>query len=466
LAQRLRREGVDAWLDRFTPHPSEGWPRWMQRQFEQADYVLMVCTEPFRRRFDGREEPGTGRGVTWEGFLATQLLYEGGARNDKLIPVLLEGGRNDYIPLVLRGYTHHRLPDGYDELYRQLTGQPETVPAKLGAVCEMTPQSEGIAESRGGPISPFLPGVIVERAESWFGRQRALDEIIHSIHHRQPIQILGEARMGKSSLLGYVARNIVPGDMRVARVHARGRSGWSPRELVLAMADEFGQRPAVDSVLRAAPATGDETPAAVSALQILLPCALLLDDADAIADAGHHFDRAFLDQCRALTEARRLLWISASRRDLQSLFSETGLTSELLNNSRRVVVGHLSKSEAEQLLRVLGGTAAAPCYQQAAGWPDGLQWLGDRLWRDGDRASLGDDFANAMDQTFRSWWKLRTRAERTLLRRLVVPTQIAELSDTERRRARKLVSRGLLTEQDGAFTLPGAAWTNWVRDVE
>lgn len=272
--------------------------------------------------------------------------------------------------------------------------------------------------------------------------------------------------MGKSSLLAHVARTLVPGDMQVAEVHARGRSGWSPRELILAMADALGQRAVVDSVLRAAPATVDEAPAAVNALQFLLPCALLLDDADAIADAGHHFDRAFLDECRALTQSRRLLWISASRRDLQSCFRETGLSSELLNNSRRVVIGQLDKKETEQLLGVLGASMDERCYRQAGGWPDGLQWLGDRLWRDGERASTDDDFANAMEQTFRSWWKLRTQAEHALLRRLVLPTPITGLSDSERRRARKLVSRGLLCERDGAFALLGAAWANWVRDVE
>ncbi|ACY13631.1 SEFIR domain protein [Haliangium ochraceum DSM 14365] len=490
LAQRLRREGIDAWLDRFTPHPPEGWPRWMQRQLEQADHVLVVCTETFCLRFNGHEEPDRGLGATWEGFLATQVLYESGTRNDKLIPVLMEGARQSDIPLALRAYTHYRVPGGYDQLYRQITQQPEVVPANLGevrempqqqtraadaihargtepgAVPEMSPLSEGVAETPGGPISPFLPGVIAKRAEDFFGRQRALDEITHSIHHRQPIQILGEARMGKSSLLAHVARTLVPGDMQVAEVHARGRSGWSPRELILAMADALGQRAVVDSVLRAAPATVDEAPAAVNALQFLLPCALLLDDADAIADAGHHFDRAFLDECRALTQSRRLLWISASRRDLQSCFRETGLSSELLNNSRRVVIGQLDKKETEQLLGVLGASMDERCYRQAGGWPDGLQWLGDRLWRDGERASTDDDFANAMEQTFRSWWKLRTQAEHALLRRLVLPTPITGLSDSERRRARKLVSRGLLCERDGAFALLGAAWANWVRDVE
>ncbi len=483
LANRLRREGIDAQLDRYAPHPPEGWPRWMQRQIEAADYILLVCTETFRRRFDGREEPGKGRGVSWEGLLAVQLLYENGTRNEKLIPLLFAGSGETDIPLPLRPYTHYRLPDGYEGLYRQLTGQPEVSPPALGSVRPLneqpevsppalgsvrplSPQSNGIADSAAGPISPFMPGVIIERSEDFIGRHRLLDELRHAIHHHQPIQLLGEARMGKSSLLAQVALQLVPPDMRVAKIHARGRSGWSPRELVLAVADALGQRDSVERVMDGASRAGDEVAAVADGLQLLMPCALLVDDADAIAEGGHRFSSAFFDECRALTQARQLLWISASRRDLQSLFAETGLTSEFLNDSRRVVVGHMDQDDAHQLLRVLGSEAAAHAYQLAAGWPQGLQWLGDRLWRDGRLAAIGDDFANAMEQNFCSWWKLRSQAERSLLRRLLAPTPVSELSSAERKRARKLVSRGLLREWDEVFSLPGAAWAQWVRDAE
>ncbi len=466
LVERLRRDGVDAWLDRYTPNPSEGWPRWMQRQIEQADFVLLVCTAIFRRRFDGREEPGKGRGVTWEGLLAAQVLYESGTLNHKLIPVLFEDGEESDIPLPLRPYTYYRLPVHYDQLYRHLIGQPEIVPPELGSLRELTPQSDGIPDSGERPLSPFLPGVIIERAEDFVGRRSQLDEIRNALHHRQPVQILGEAGMGKSSLLIQVAQGLVPADMPVARVHARGRSGWSPRELILAAADALDRRPAVEQML-VGPAHGeDEAPVVMAALQSLMPCALLLDDADAIANTGHRFERAFFDQCRALTQSRKLLWISASRRDLEILFSETGLTSEFLNDSKRVVVGHLEEQEVGELLAVIGRELASRSYTLAAGWPLGLQWLGDKLWLGGDTGAIDDDFANAMEQSFRAWWKLRTNTERSLLRRLLVPTPNSDLSRPERRRARKLASRGLLTEQNGVFSLPGTAWKDWLCDVE
>ena len=52
----------------------------MRRQIKQAEFVLLVCTETYNRRFEG-EEPGRGRGVTWEGAILTQELYDLMQRN-------------------------------------------------------------------------------------------------------------------------------------------------------------------------------------------------------------------------------------------------------------------------------------------------------------------------------------------------------------------------------------------------
>ena len=47
LADRLRADGIDAEIDQYNDSPSEGWPRWCERQIEAADFVLMVCTEAY-----------------------------------------------------------------------------------------------------------------------------------------------------------------------------------------------------------------------------------------------------------------------------------------------------------------------------------------------------------------------------------------------------------------------------------
>jgi hypothetical protein len=44
LAQQLRHDGLECGIDQFIQSgPREGWPRWMQRQIEEAQYVLVIC---------------------------------------------------------------------------------------------------------------------------------------------------------------------------------------------------------------------------------------------------------------------------------------------------------------------------------------------------------------------------------------------------------------------------------------
>ena len=45
--------------------PANGWPRWMLDQLDEADSVLVICTETYYRRFRGHELPGKGKGVDW-----------------------------------------------------------------------------------------------------------------------------------------------------------------------------------------------------------------------------------------------------------------------------------------------------------------------------------------------------------------------------------------------------------------
>jgi hypothetical protein len=67
--------GIDVILDRYVhPAPEEGWPRWMDRNLDAAQFFLMVCTATYRRRAMGLEEPGQGLGVNWEG----NLIYKPG----------------------------------------------------------------------------------------------------------------------------------------------------------------------------------------------------------------------------------------------------------------------------------------------------------------------------------------------------------------------------------------------------
>ncbi len=141
LANRLCREGIDCHIDQYEIAPPEGWPQWMEKQIAWADYVVVVCTETYERRFSGREEPGKGLGAAWEGAIITQQLYDNAGNNDKFIPVHFSPGDAQHIPEPLRPTTryHVETEDGYESLYRHLTHQPPVVKPPLGTIRRLPP---------------------------------------------------------------------------------------------------------------------------------------------------------------------------------------------------------------------------------------------------------------------------------------------------------------------------------------
>ncbi len=77
LSNRFRSEGINCFIDQYEQAPPKGWPTWCDDQIEFADFVLIVCTQTYLRRFKKQEEPRRGLGVTFEGHIITQEIYDG-----------------------------------------------------------------------------------------------------------------------------------------------------------------------------------------------------------------------------------------------------------------------------------------------------------------------------------------------------------------------------------------------------
>jgi hypothetical protein len=157
LSDALRAKGIDCHIDQYEMSPPEGWPRWMMRQIEQAGFVLVVCTETYERRFKGEEAIGKGLGVTWEGAILTQELYEAQVNNTKFIPILFSSSDSTHIPIVLRSVTRYVVTnkDGYETLYRHLTNQPYVQKSELGEIQPM-PSRERTQDFFSNPKSTSL----------------------------------------------------------------------------------------------------------------------------------------------------------------------------------------------------------------------------------------------------------------------------------------------------------------------
>ncbi|MBV8318830.1 MAG: TIR domain-containing protein [Planctomycetaceae bacterium] len=149
LADALRAGGIDVILDRYVDDPDEGWPRWMAQNIEAARFVLLVCTDTYRRRAMGLEEPGRGLGVDWEGNLIFNAIYHR-IQNDqpsgsRFIPILLPGSEPSHIPDPVQGHSYYQLATfdltdrDYATLYRRLTNQPATPRPDLGPIQILPP---------------------------------------------------------------------------------------------------------------------------------------------------------------------------------------------------------------------------------------------------------------------------------------------------------------------------------------
>jgi hypothetical protein len=150
LANAPRAMGFDADLDRYHVRPPRGWPQWCEEQLrpEVSTFVLVVCTPTYRARLEARVSADEGRGVYWEGAILYNYLYNGKG-NARFIPVLLDDAPETSVPLPLDGHTHRlrgfALRDaGFAGLYRELTGQPETMKPELGEVVRI---GEGAASA-------------------------------------------------------------------------------------------------------------------------------------------------------------------------------------------------------------------------------------------------------------------------------------------------------------------------------
>src|SRR6266852_2299961 len=88
-ARRLIAAGLDCALDQFEIHPEEGWPAWMDRQLDEADFVLVICSQGYYRKAKTGVASG-GLGVRFESVLMLNDLYTAGMLNNRFVPVLFE----------------------------------------------------------------------------------------------------------------------------------------------------------------------------------------------------------------------------------------------------------------------------------------------------------------------------------------------------------------------------------------
>ena len=128
LAERLVGHGIDIILDRWHLKPGFDRPYFMEQAVSQSDFVVIICTENYALKADHR-----AGGVGYESLVITAEVARE-ALTDKFIPVLRQSTFEKSLPIYLgsrlgvdlRGDPYNE--DHYEELLRQLHGQPIIAP--------------------------------------------------------------------------------------------------------------------------------------------------------------------------------------------------------------------------------------------------------------------------------------------------------------------------------------------------
>ena len=200
LSDRLGQEGVDCAIDQYEQSPAEGWPRWCERQVEQSAFVLVACTETYLRRFKGEEARGKGLGGTWEGHIINQELYDAQGENTKFIPITFCPEDAHFIPLALKSAAAYRLDEGYELLYRRVTGQPLISKPALGEIVPKAAREPLPPQPALERKQDFKPLWQVQYRKNVFftGREKVLSDLRHALEARGSAALSGLGGVGKT----------------------------------------------------------------------------------------------------------------------------------------------------------------------------------------------------------------------------------------------------------------------------
>lgn len=131
----IEKAGCNVLLDQFDLAAGKELTHFMENGLETADKVLVILTEEYKKRADGR----TG-GTGFEYSLISQGLYDLQANNDKFIPILRQGSKQSSAPIYLATKIYHSMKDDSTfeidafKLSREIYNKPEIKKPELGDI--------------------------------------------------------------------------------------------------------------------------------------------------------------------------------------------------------------------------------------------------------------------------------------------------------------------------------------------
>jgi hypothetical protein len=404
LKSALAARGLRVWIDVDELPPGSTWQPRIARALRAARSIAILVGSD-------------GIGPWQDEEMQAALQVAVGERPRPVIPVLLSTASDQTarkmldttpeVPLFLANRTWVDLrpllsEDGIDRLVWGITGQKPPDSSTRPA------DSVGRRAADDNPFDPWTPAT----PPRFCGREKLLRALQNALERGGSVSLLGDARIGKSSIVHTWALRARANGRLVAIASGEGPEAQSCSALVRALTGVDGAAASPDEA-------ADQLAAWAGAAAGGLPPLLIVDEAEAVLK---HLPHRFFERLRGMLG--RLCLLLATRHEIGEIGRDDGLTSPLLNRLQVQRVGLLDDIGVGDLIArgdgVLTPGDAATLRRYAGRHPFYLTLLAHYLWQarcdgDGEAAAL-DAFREDAFQRLGEWWRALPAREQAALR--------------------------------------------------
>ncbi len=378
LAEALRERGIIVWLDEDELRPGLNWQTQLENGINLSSSVAVLI---------GKDGLGP-----WEDEEMQGALIHAVKDSRPVIPVILpDASRQPKLPMFLANRTWVDLRPALNDtnlgrLIWGITGKkpngipvtPTSPPAPSAAKQIGSPQTRIPAANPYDPWNPATP-------PHFFGRDKLLRRLGEAMDQGRSVSLVGDWRIGKSSLLqtwADLARQLGRVVSLVSGEGAEAETCWAFVEKITGR----------QVVFRNADSAADELSDWAEAAT--LPPLILVDEAERVIA---HLPHRFFERLRGMLG--RVCLVFASRREIGEIARDDHLTSPLLNRLELQRIGLLELEAVEGLIGLGAGVLTPEDGDLMREWagrhPFYLALLGHYLW---DARHYGEDMDAALEE--------------------------------------------------------------------
>lgn len=120
----LRKKGIDATTDMFDSESVKDRGFYIYSKLLESQFVFVVCSPKFNEysSIDAAEKNDSAKEVAFTMNHILKEIFENAGKNGKFIPVLMPHGKEEDVPLILKGSTIYKMKTDFNDLRRRVFG--------------------------------------------------------------------------------------------------------------------------------------------------------------------------------------------------------------------------------------------------------------------------------------------------------------------------------------------------------